>query len=472
MQDNNVIFRTTAGTETLGALLGMTRRQATFEVCQVDAVLRSSEVLKEFQILEKQRQLYSGNAVVQAVVSSGTSVICSVALEDGAFNASLSGSANGHGSAADQMAGLVADWQGHCRVKPEFKVAVADIRTFLTSLRHWLEHVEIGFALLTANERHRRENDFLDEVAPQAIGVIDELFGRFEHEAAKLPAEVRPFHRSYIQRELHPIVLCAPFAGRCYRKPLGYAGDYEMVNMMMRDPREGPSLFARLFNVWLLNQSSAAAHRNRVRHLVGRLGEEVARGLRQRRPTRVLNIGCGPTAEIQQFLAESAMSDSLEIVLLDFNQETLEHAVGALRRVCEAHHRRAAIQTVRRSVQQLLKDSLRSGAREDPPAFDFVYCAGLFDYMPDRTCTLLLKHMWQVTRPGGAVLATNVTPESPNRGSLELILDWHLIYRDAGQVRRLWPADLPQEEVRVFADPNTFANVWLETRKEVATDAR
>ena len=104
-------------------------------------------------------------------------------------------------------------------------------------------------------------------------------------------------HRSYIQRHLHPIVLCAPFAYRSYRKPLGYAGDYEMVNMMLRDPREGSSLFAKIFNVWLLHQGSAAAHRNRISFLKKRLVEETAAAARAGRKARILNLGCGPAWE-------------------------------------------------------------------------------------------------------------------------------------------------------------------------------
>ncbi len=103
----------------------------------------------------------------------------------------------------------------------------------------------------------------------------------------------RSVHRSYIQRHLHPIVLCAPFAYRTYHKPLGYAGDYEMVNMMLRDPQEGSSLFAKMFNVWLLQQGSAAAHRNRVNFLKERLVLVTAAAVRAG-AGRILSLGCGP----------------------------------------------------------------------------------------------------------------------------------------------------------------------------------
>ena len=40
-------------------------------------------------------------------------------------------------------------------------------------------------------------------------------------------------HKAYARRELHPLTMCSPFVHRTYTKPLGYAGDYEMMNMML-----------------------------------------------------------------------------------------------------------------------------------------------------------------------------------------------------------------------------------------------
>ncbi len=42
-----------------------------------------------------------------------------------------------------------------------------------------------------------------------------------------------PVHQAFGKRHLHPLILGSPFVYRTLQKPLGYAGDYEMVNMMM-----------------------------------------------------------------------------------------------------------------------------------------------------------------------------------------------------------------------------------------------
>jgi extracellular factor (EF) 3-hydroxypalmitic acid methyl ester biosynthesis protein len=437
---------------------------AAFEVYSPDAVIRTSEVLEDFKIIVNDLPVYSGRAVVRDSVNMGSFLVCTVDVDDFCFDAGFFAALSQSGQLSGRFHDFVRQWEGVCKVLPEFKVAVADIQTFLVDLRRWLEQVELGIRSSPTTDGVRQERRVIDELSAEVILVIDSLFDKFENVAAGLDMDRRAVHRSYIQRHLHPIVLCAPFAYRTYQKPLGYAGDYEMVNMMLRDPQEGSSLFAKMFNVWLLQQGSAAAHRNRVNYLKQRLIEVAAAAARAGRRARILNLGCGPAREVQEFLAESQLSNSAEFTLLDFNDETLRHAAAALGQRQQQHGRTTAIKLVKRSVQQLLKDMVRADGISKGTSYDFVYCAGLFDYLPDRTCKRLMTLFHQSLAPGGLIVVTNVAPTSPNRGSLELILDWHLIYRGAAEVAALWPEDIPEETVRVLSD-DTGINLFLEAQK-------
>ena len=102
---------------------------------------------------------------------------------------------------------------------------------------------------------------------------------------------------------------------RIYAKPLGYAGDYEMVNMILRDPHEGGSIFAKVLNSWFLSQVPAEAHRNRVTFLTRRIFEECARARPKDAPLRVFNLGCGPAKEVRDFLEQHELSDRAEFTL-------------------------------------------------------------------------------------------------------------------------------------------------------------
>ena len=463
-KDSFVTFRTSQGFEVRASVLSLTRHSASFEVYSAETVIKASESLEDFKIFVSDKPTYSGRAVVRDVVNTGTVMVCAVSLDDFCFEVEFFTALSQNGQLQAGFEDLVGQWQKVCKVLPEFKVAVADIQTFLIDLRRWLEQVELGIRSSPRPDGAQHERAALNELSPRVLPVIDTLFEKFEVIAAELPEELRPIHRSYIQRQLHPIVLCAPFAYRCYRKPLGYAGDYEMVNMMLRDPQEGSSLFAKMFNVWLLHQGSAVAHRNRINFLKNRLMREAAIAARNGRQARILNLGCGPAQEVQEFLEESELSNSTRFTLLDFNDETLQFTTQVLRQKQRAHSRTAAIELVKKSVQQALKELMRQGGLGRGGQYDFIYCAGLFDYLPDRICKRLMTLFHQSLAPGGLVLATNVAPCSPNRGSLELILDWHLVYRDATKVAAIRPDGVREEDLHIESD-DTSINVFLETRK-------
>ncbi len=459
-----VLFQNSQGNEVRGNLLRLNRHAAAFELYAADTVLRTSEALQEFKIFSRDHVIYSGRAVVRELVNAGTMVVCEANLDDRSFDADFFSAVAQPEQLRARFDEFVREWQKVCQVRPEFKVALADIQTFLIDMRRWVEQIELGIRSSPSSDRVQLENEAIDKLSDQVVAMLDELFAKFEDIAMTLEAEAQPVHRSYVQRLLHPIVLCAPFAYRTYQKPLGYAGDYEMVNMMLRDPKEGGSLFAKLFNVWLLQQDSATAHRNRVQFMLERLTQESLRCLRAGRPLKVINLGCGPAGEVQRFLAEGALADNAQFTLLDFNDETVSYTSRLLGDLRRKHNRQTAIEVTRKSVHHVLKESSKPTINAPDRGYDLVCCSGLFDYLSDRTCKQLTNIFWNWTRPGGLVLTTNVTPTSPNRGSLELILDWHLIYRDAARFGTLAPSAAPADGVRIYSD-ETGVNIFMEARK-------
>jgi len=462
--DGSVVFHTVQGEEVRAALLRLTFHAAAFEVPGGDTVIRNSEVLDDFKIFLGERPVYSDRAVVQQVINVGTALVCSVLLQDVSFDAEFFDRWGQQDQLGQRFGQFMRQWQVICKVLPEFKVAVADIQTFLCDCRRWLEQVELGIRSSPKPDREQQERAAIAQLGPEVLPVIDSLFGRFEEIAAGLDEQQSPVHRTYVQRHLHPIVLCAPFAYRSYRKPLGYAGDYEVVDMMLRDPQEGSSLFAKVFNVWLLHQGSAAAHRNRIALLTRHLVQETAAAVRAGRKARILSLGCGPAREVQDFIAQSELSNQAHFTLLDFNQETLQHAERLLRNKQREHGRAVSFELVRKSVQQLLRDLVRADALPSSVKHDFIYCAGLLDYLPDSTCKRLMALCHRSLRAGGLLLATNVTPSCPNRGSLELILDWHLVYRGAAEMAVLRPDGVQEDAARIHSD-ETGVNILLEMRK-------
>jgi extracellular factor (EF) 3-hydroxypalmitic acid methyl ester biosynthesis protein len=349
-------------------------------------------------------------------------------------------------------------------VVPDFKLLVADMQSLLTDLRRWMEQVELGVRNSpNASDRNRMEREVVGELGELILPTVQEIFVRFEGIASGIDSPIEPVHRAYARRQLHPLILCSPFFWRTFTKPLGYAGDYEMVNMILRDPLEGASLFAKLLNVHFLRLPAGEAHRNRILYLTGKLREETYRCMALGRPARVFNLGCGPAKEVQNFLNEDDLCDRAELTLLDFNDETINntgHLLGSLR----SHlGRRTKLRMIQRSVHQILREGPHTESDPGGP-YDFIYCAGLFDYLSDRICRRLLEIFYDLLAPGGLLVATNVHSRNPSRHMMEYLMEWHLIYRDSAQFLSLAPSKASPADCHISED-TTGVNIFLEVRK-------
>jgi extracellular factor (EF) 3-hydroxypalmitic acid methyl ester biosynthesis protein len=266
------------------------------------------------------------------------------------------------------------------------------------------------------------------------------------------------------RRQLHPLLLSSPFVYRTFMKPLGYAGDYEMVNMMFRDECEGGSLFAKLINSYALQLPPIVAHRNRISYLCDKLTDESLRMSRAGgRPLRVFNLGCGPAHEIQQFLTKGAVTDQTDFVLADFNEETAGHTNAKLNDLRRQAGSRAKIQVIKKTAHHMIKQADRLIHSPEAEQFDLIYCAGLFDYLSDKVCRKLNEVFYGMLAPGGLLISTNVD-DHPSQNEMEYFLEWHLIHRNTEQMTALAPETASRDNVKLLRD-TTGVNIFLEVRK-------
>lgn len=466
-----VVCTNSQGTKIRATLMRMTRYLVTFEVYNPYSILQLSEVLGEFEIFINSRKVYSGRAVVSNMVNTGLVLVCEASLDEVSWLdvEILSPSQQVERLALD-FERLISDWSKLEGISPEIKISVSDIETLLSDLQRWTEQLEIAVRSSPPPDRAANEIQIIEKINQLIAPVIAEQFQRFQVIASEITEEAASIHRAYCRRQLHHLVLCAPFVHRTYDKPLGYAGDYEMVNMILRDPKEGASIFAKVINSYFLASPPAEAHRNRIKYLVSMLTDETARNLRSGKRTRAFNLGCGPAMEVQQFLAYDDLCERVDFSLLDFNRETIDRTENILREVGAKHRRSTQIRMIQRSVNQILREGPKIGnSNESPAQYDVVYCAGLFDYLSDRVCARLLEIFYSMTAPGGLVVATNVDASNPVTMIMEFVMEWHLIYRTEDTFSSLVPKGVPAENVKVLKD-ESGVNIFLEIRKPLEGD--
>ena len=460
-----ITCRNSQGSELTANLLHLKRYSAVFEVYNPYSILQLSEVLSDFRILAGKRLLYHGKAVVSNLLNTGIVLVCEVTLEDGWVEVDFLSGVSG-GDLGSEFVGYMEEWKKANKVEDPFKLVVADMSNQLTGVQHWLAGVDVGIRTTVTRSREELEREIFSKVERRVIEEVLPAMENFEQAALQVPTDDAAVHKSYVRRELHPLVLCSPFVYRTYTKPLGYAGDYEMVNMMLRDPFEGASAFAKLLNNAMMQSEPVVAHRNRIDYLVELLDSQ-AKARVGRGRTTVFNLGCGPAVEVERMMLEHEASDLLEFDLLDFNADTIAYTRDRLDQARLRGGRETRIRYHQKSVHQILRAASQQEGRAELGTYDVVYCAGLFDYLSQRVCQRLVELFCSMAKPGGMVVVTNVSDDNPRKLFMEYLVEWNLIYRGRREMEDLVPRGKEFARTDLKEDP-TGVNLFLEIQMKDA----
>lgn len=243
------------------------------------------------------------------------------------------------------------------------------------------------------------------------------------------------------QHEVTRLIRQDPFTLHSVRKPRGYAGDAMLLDYIYgyRPPKATPigeSIFS-----FTTNTPTSRAVRTRATMIAG----IIDRIARERPNPRILSIACG-------HLREAEMSTAVregrirEYVAFDQDKDSIEHVrttFGA-----------SQVKTVLGSVGHLLMGKYR-----ELTGFDFVYAAGLYDYLSQKLATRLTTWMFNATAPAGVTLLTNYLPDIVGAGYMEAFMEWNLIFRS--------PEELVDTARRIPGDQIAGKRVYIEKDQRI-----
>ena len=265
--------------------------------------------------------------------------------------------------------------------------------------------------------------------------------------------ESRDATKEFTELVLTPEMRMGALIDRSYAKPLGYPGDFEIMNQVYDWDRVGNTAYEMLVHRIGLEVSEFVKTRMEV--VRRQIGETTKREIG--RPARIMSLGSGPAREVELFLASAAaQSGRAEFTLID--QEQL-----ALRYAHEKTYPHALKSQGRYSVRALnisFTDILRGiSAMNSLPQQDLIYSVGLFDYLSNRRATSLVRRLYDMLAPGGLLIVGNMN-ETPLSGlwPLEFITDWTLYYRDDPQMLA-WTESLAA--ARAWTEPEQTGRVRM-----------
>jgi extracellular factor (EF) 3-hydroxypalmitic acid methyl ester biosynthesis protein len=234
-------------------------------------------------------------------------------------------------------------------------------------------------------------------------------------------------------RGLLDIIHLDPISRHAFVKPRGFPGDAGLLDYLYDFDGAATSAQSALSDVGkavseaVWSSVEPACVRWRREFLASELRHAQALGL------NVLSVASGHMREID--LLES--TDHLQISALDIDALALN----------ELNDRHPFVSIFHANIKNLLSGSI------DVPGAGLVYAAGLLDYLDDATATKLVSALWD--KSSRRLILANFAPYPVNLGSIELAMEWHLIYRTEADMRRLFSEALSQSSgsLRIFRDP-------------------
>jgi hypothetical protein len=273
---------------------------------------------------------------------------------------------------------------------------------------------------------------------------LDDLFTGVEQirNASGLDAWSAFVDQARTDQRLMSLVHQDPFTKRAFDKPRGYAGDAVMMDYAYglhgaHEATRQASDFGRALLEYIQRRPAVQSVRYRREH-IAQLIDAIAAVVAQ---PRILAVASGHLreAELSTALASGRVAS---FVALDADRESL--------REVETQYSGLGVETIHASVRHILARKVTRAP------FDFVYAAGLYDYLDDHLAATLTAKLFELTKPGGNLLIPNFAPSCPDRGYMESCMAWDLIYRDEYDMTRL-VALIPADQIAnydVYSDPS------------------
>jgi extracellular factor (EF) 3-hydroxypalmitic acid methyl ester biosynthesis protein len=320
------------------------------------------------------------------------------------------------------------------KIPDDFRRLVLEGKLFLQNLEARIEELRAEYKYASLQEIHNFENTLIPIIAELIADWSTTSHLQLEESLREAAAADIPICASFYREHLKELVHQSPFSHRCAAKPLGYAGDFEMMNILYRNELVGESLFGKCLHAYWLNHPESKAVRNRSSFLYERISRVLRDGAGA--PLKIGSIACGSSREVQMII-ESSKEQGLDLSkcefhLLDQDVNALKYAHEKLWEIVKGTNSPVKLNFVNKAVRHVIS------RKWDETDFDLLYSAGLFDYLSDPVAQMAAKALFERLKPGGQLIIGNFSLRTPNQFGMRIALDWSLIYRSHEDLRRLF----------------------------------
>ncbi len=286
-----------------------------------------------------------------------------------------------------------------------------------------------------------------DHLQEQCFRVMDAFNDRLQETSILLKdGETADYLWGYAFKEIFPYFMRSRFAERAYYKPRGYAGDFQMMEMIYANKPAGDGKLGKLMDAWCLESAAARAVRGRRVFLKKQLEILCEKKRNAENSIRIMNLACGSNRELFDFLSTCPYTEVIAALCIDADTQALEYTN---RHVNVVPHS-ASVRLMNDNVVRWALGRMRHNFGSQ----DIIYSAGLTDYLDDRVFAALISRCYTHLEEGGVLVLGNFGYKNNNKTFLDRILQWRLMHRTEEDLKGIFAKTPFGADIEIAAEEN------------------
>lgn len=302
-----------------------------------------------------------------------------------------------------------------------FALLLEEIQTSLKQIKKSFDNFD------HENDTEQKQINFIETNKKEVFEKLDAFFIRVWEIIKNFEKDKYNVHQDYYQQILGYLLLELIETNRhVYQKPLGYAGDYTMMNYIYdyhRNNYLGNSSYEKLINNYTCNIPISCSNIKRKDFLK----EKILGILEKTSGAKILSVACGPARELIELLDEGKINKHLIFKCLDSEKMALDYIDNALKKLKPEKKQSLSIEYVCKNVTSLIRDKEFKKTLQN---YDLIYAFGIFDYLGDKMALRLTSELFQLLKKSGELIIFNISSKkNTNRAYYELLGEWNMIHR-------------------------------------------
>lgn len=215
------------------------------------------------------------------------------------------------------------------------------------------------------------------------------------------------FDADFLQKSVH---------GHSFRKPFGYAGDFQVIDKVYQ--KEAHPDY-KLWDDFILNHRTCDGIRNRKAYFKQLLSNVCNTSKLDK--IDLLNVASGPARDLLELYNECENSYKLFTQCVEYDPHAITYAT----------------QLTQSFNDQITYENGNIYSYQTDRKYDVIWSSGLFDYFDDRSFVSILKKFISWAKPNSAIVLGNVSPAHSLKEYMEILMQWPLYIRTSKDLIRL-----------------------------------